>query len=817
MKMTLLALIGATLMSGTPLSSQAQYRQHYDLRTWQFSRDSTTWQTVTVPHDWAISGPFDKKWDMQRVAIVQNGEKEKTEKTGRSGALPWIGRGFYTTTVTLPALGERRAEICFDGAMAEPVVYVNGRRAGHWAYGYTPFRLDITPFLHEGENTVSVSLTNQEESSRWYPGAGLYRPVSIELLPATSLDPWGIALRTLRADSTQAQLAFDAQLQHFDGGEGYALEVAVLHPKGWTERAAHVAVDRDGRAQGLIMLPAPRLWSPETPHIYKVETRLYKDNRLVDRLTLKTGVRTVSVDSVHGFRLNGVTRKIHGVCLHHDLGPLGTAVNRAALARQVQQLKDMGADAIRTSHNLPSQMQMEVYDSLGMMVMAESFDMWRYPKVKNGYARFFDQWNERDVTNLVVANRNHPSVVMWSIGNEIPEQGGKEGLDLSTRLQDLCHRLDPTRPVTQGLDRVDAALKSGVAQKMDVPGFNYRVHKYVSGMKQLTQGFLLGSETASTVSSRGVYKFPVVFEAGKKYADGQCSGYDTEWCPWSNLPEEDFMMEDDKPYVIGQFVWTGYDYLGEPTPYDEYWPSRSSYFGIMDLAGLPKDRFYLYRSVWNRNDHTLHMLPHWTWPGREGKVTPVFVYTDYPEAELFVNGKSQGRVRKDPSIRVDDQHPATGAIAKERARRYRLMWDNVSYEPGELRVVAYDRDGHAAAEQTLRTAGRATAIKLSPDRTVLHADGSDLAFITVDLTDANGTPLPTATDLITVKVTGAGHFRAICNGDATSLESFVQPQMHLFSGKLVVVVQAGEQAGNINVEVNCPRLKLNRQLTLQTQ
>ena len=787
-------------------------RKVVDLRTWQFSRDSVHWQTVDVPHDWAIAGPFDKKWDLQNVAIVQNGEKEKSEKSGRSGALPWLGRGFYSTTLTVDKQPECRYLLEFDGAMSEPHVYVNGHLAGWWAYGYNAFRLDIGPLLHAGDNQLVVTLRNEEQSSVRYPGAGLYRPVRLVMVPPVYIDTWGTYCRTVSADSAQAMLTVDTQLRGYGGQDGLAVEVGILGRMGEVTRAEHVSVDSDGHARCNLLLKAPRLWSPEHPNLYTLVTTLYQYGKQIDRTMLRTGVRTISVDAEHGFRLNGVSRKFKGVCLHHDLGPLGVAVNKAALIRQVKMLKDMGADAIRTSHNMPSQMQMEVYDSLGMMVMAESFDMWKYPKCKNGYARFFDQWADSDITNLVLANRNHPSCVMWSIGNEIPEQGSANGPAIARHLQDICHRLDPSRPVTQGMDRADAALKTGFAQVMDVPGFNYRVHKYASSIGRLPQGFLLGSETASTVSSRGVYKFPVKFQVATDYPDGQCSGYDTEWCPWSNLPEEDFMAQEDRSYTIGQFVWTGYDYLGEPTPYDTYWPSRSSYFGIMDLAGLPKDRFYLYRSVWNKKSHTLHILPHWTWPGREGKVTPVFVYTDWPQAELFVNGKSQGRRSKALQTRDNTTTALSPAMAEGYARRYRLMWDSVRYEPGELRVVAYDLKGQPVGEQTVLTAGKPVGIKLECDRTGLTANGDDLAYITVSLVDSKGTELPVASDRIDVEVEGHGRLRALCNGDATSLESFVQPHMKLFSGKLVAVVQAGFEPGSITVRV----IDASRRLTAQT-
>lgn len=802
------------------LNANAQQRSTLDIRNWEFSHDSVEWKNVTIPHDWAISGPFDKKWDLQNVAIVQNGEKQKTEKSGRSGALPWIGQGFYRTTINLKQLPPH-AILVFDGAMAEPHVLVNGKYAGYWAYGYNSFRLDVTRLLRKGDNTIEVHLQNVEESSRWYPGAGLFRPVTLITTSKQNIDSWATYARTLSLSKREAQIEVSTKVVGIDNNanDKLAIEVAILNPKGYEEIAGHADVPANGVVTLPLTMKKPQAWSPENPFLYNLEVRLYKNNKVVDKTTQKFGVRTVSVSKENGFQLNGVTRKIKGVCLHHDLGPLGAAVNKAALIRQIKLMKDMGADAIRTSHNMPSQMQMDLCDSLGMMVMAESFDMWVYPKCKNGYARFFKEWGDKDMTNLVLAHRNHPSIVMWSIGNEIPEQGMKGGTEMAKHLQDICHQLDPSRPVTQGIDRPDNAIRTGFAQAMDVPGFNYRVHKYYKNIEQLPQGFLLGSETASTVSSRGVYKFPVVVQNKDKnpYPDGQCSSYDTEYCSWSNLPDDDWKMQDDYSWVIGEFVWTGYDYLGEPTPYDEYWPSRSSYFGICDLAGLPKDRYYMYRARWNEHQHTTHLLPHWNWQGREGQVTPVYCYTDGVEGELFVNGKSQGRVRKDPSSRLD---------------RYRLRWNDVKYEPGEIRVVTYNQYGDKVGEDVRRTAGEPTQIKLSvetPDHegiacmvegctdehnTVLKADGNDLAYITVSLLDKDGNECPLADDEMTFEVSGAGTFKAACNGDATSLEPFTQPQMKLFSGKLVVIVQSKAQKGNITLKVKDAKRGLEKELTL---
>ena len=816
----------ALAMAATAL---AQQRQELTLTDgWQFSKDKTEWTSVSVPHDWAISGPFDKKWDLQMVAIEQNGEKEATEKSGRSGALPWIGEGHYKRTILIPE-STKHAELLFDGAMAEPTVSINGQQAGYWAYGYNAFRVDITPYIKIGENLLEVDLKNVEESSRWYPGAGIYRPVTLILTGDDYIDPWKTFIRTREISTHQAKVDVTVGCgSPLDGWLGF--DVEIRDAKGRLVGHEHCSkLDNNGLAELCFSIDNPQLWSPETPYLYKATIRYMQNGKTLDEVTQKFGIRTVKVSREGGFQLNGVTRKIKGVCLHHDLGPLGAAINKAALIRQIKTMKEMGCDAIRTSHNMPSQMQMDICDSLGMMVMAESFDMWVYPKCKNGYARFFNDWAEKDLTNLIVSHRNHPSIIMWSIGNEIPEQGSREGLEISQRLQHLCHALDPTRPVTQGLDHAEASINSGVAPAMDVPGFNYRVHKYDNNIKGLPQGFLLGSETASTVSSRGVYKFPVEVTDNSQYAswaptydpnaikkaDGQCSSYDLEYCSWSNLPDDDWVWQDDKDWVIGEFVWTGYDYLGEPTPYDEYWPSRSSYFGICDLAGLPKDRYWLYRSRWNKDEHTIHLLPHWSWGAskkekgnRIGKVTPVYCYTDYPEGELFVNGKSQGRIKKDPAGRLD---------------RYRLRWNDVKYEPGELKVVVYDADGRKAGSRTIRTAGKPAALKLDTwtasqaSTTSLKADGSDLAFVTVSLTDADGTLIPQADDQLSFEVTGAGSFVAVCNGDATSLESFTQPTMKLFSGQLVVIVRGSSQPGTLTLKVSDAQRGLSQSVDIQVK
>lgn len=435
---------------------QAQSRKIINLPSWDFSRDGKVWSQVAVPHDWAIAGPFDKKWDLQMVAIEQNGEKEKSEKSGRSGALPWIGEGMYKMNLQLPK-GYKRAVLVFDGAMSQPVVSVNGKEAGRWAYGYNAFRIDITPYVQfDGKkNLVEVHLNNVEESSRWYPGGGLYRPVSVELYGNENFSTWDTFVRTLKANRQEAEVEINALLEGKIGKSGKTV-IALLDEKG-TKVAEQTILGAAPEIKTTLKVANPQLWSPESPYLYQVKLIRYEGKKVADVQTLKTGIRTISVSKNNGFQLNGITRKIKGVCLHHDLGPLGAAENKAALIRQIKMMKEMGCDAIRTAHNMPSTMQMEICDSLGMMVMAESFDMWIYPKCKNGYAKFFKEWSDKDITNLVKHHRNHPSIIMWSIGNEIPEQWSKEGMEIAKHLQDLCHQYDPSRPVTQGMDKAEAA------------------------------------------------------------------------------------------------------------------------------------------------------------------------------------------------------------------------------------------------------------------------------------------------------------------------------------------------------------------------
>lgn len=790
---------------------------------WRFTRSDhpsfkevscvdTDWQPVTVPHDWAIYGPFSAQNDKQEVAIAQDGQTEALEHAGRTGGLPFVGVGWYRTMFEVPEFTEgKRATILFDGAMSHARVYLNGQEVGYWPYGYNSFYFDITRYLHAGQpNTLAVRLENLPESSRWYPGAGLYRNVHLIVTEAAHIPVWGTYVTTPEVSREAAKVSFRTQVALPKGADKakYTLKTRLLNPNGQQliELSESLAGKADEVAQECTVRK-PTLWSPDLPALYKAESRLYEGDKLRDTYTTTFGIRSIEVIPDKGFFLNGERTVFKGVCNHHDLGPLGAAVNSAAIRHQISMLKDMGCNAIRTSHNMPAPELVQACDEMGIMLMAESFDEWNKPKCANGYNLLFDEWAERDLVNLVRHYRNNPSVVFWCIGNEVPNQSDKEGYLIAKRLQDICHREDPTRPVTQGMDNPDAVVANGFAAVMDVAGFNYRPHLYVRNYLVLPQKLILGSETASTVSSRGVYKFPVERKAMAVYDDHQSSGYDVEHCNWSNLPEDDFMQHEDLPYCIGEFVWTGFDYLGEPTPYYTNWPSHSSLFGIIDLASIPKDRYYLYRSHWNKEEKTLHILPHWTWPDRKGKVTPIFVYTSYPSAELFINGKSQGKRTKELGVTLEGSDSRAAQQSLERQKRYRLMWMDTKYEPGTVKVVAYDEQGNVAETKEIRTAGKPHHIELKADRTHLTADGKDLAYINVRIVDKNGNLCPDETREVRFRVTGAGSYRAAANGNPISLESFQLNKMKLFSGQLTAIVQTAEEAGAIIFEAQADGVK----------
>ena len=788
------------------LNLHAQRSEYLLEKGWKFTKGEVSnaempafndakWETVDIPHDWAIFGPFDKNNDLQNVAVTQNFETQASLKTGRTGGLPYVGIGWYRTT--FHSTPGKQTTLIFDGAMSEARVFVNGKEVCFWPCGYNSFYCDVTSLVNEDgkNNTLAVRLENRPQSSRWYPGAGLYRNVHVVTTEKIHVPVWGtqittpyvkdeyasVCLRTTILNAGKTELTVVTDIMDADGQvvSTKTNKGVINHGQPFTQN---------------FIVERPKLWSPETPVLYKAVSKIYSGDTLLDTYSTRFGIRTIEYIADKGFYLNGKRRKFQGVCNHHDLGPLGAAINVAALRHQLTLLKEMGCDAVRTSHNMPAPELVELCDEMGFMMMLEPFDEWDIAKCDNGYHRFFNEWAEKDMVNMLRQYRNNPCVVMWSIGNEVPTQWSPEGYKVAKFLQDICHREDPTRPVTCGMDQVKSVLANGFAAMLDIPGLNYRTHLYDEAYERLPQNIILGSETSSTVSSRGVYKFPVERKAGAMYDDHQSSSYDLEYCNWSNIPDIDFARAEDHEWTIGQFVWTGFDYLGEPSPYDtNAWPNHSSMFGIIDLASIPKDRYYLYRSVWNKEAETLHILPHWNWEGREGEKTPVFVYTNYPSAELFINGKSYGRQTKHKNGTVEN--------------RYRLMWHDAVYQPGEVRVVAYDEQGNPVAEKTVRTAGKPHHIELVTDRSSLQADGKDLAYVTLRIVDKDGNLCPNDGRLVSFKVKGAGKYRASANGDPTCLDLFHKPEMHAFGGMLTVIVQSGEKAGEIELQATAKGIK----------
>lgn len=808
---------------GIPITNFAQTKQTLQ-KNWKFTREDNSafsqsnfndvkWQNVTIPHDWAIYGPFDMENDIQRTAIKQDGQKDAIEHTGRTGGLPFVGVGWYRTTFDLPDFSnDKKVFIQFDGAMSNPEVFINGQKAGQWHNGYNTFFLDISNWVKNKNNSLAVRLDNLTQMSRWYPGAGLYRNVHIITKNKTHIPIWGVHITTPEIQSKFAKVDINTEFVS-ENIENIEVETEIFNPKG--EKVAQNKVKSsqytsNNTINQQIFIDFPQLWDIKQPNLYKAITKLYKNGKLEDQTETTFGIRSIEVKPNDGFYLNGKKIKLKGVCLHHDLGALGSAVNEAAIRRQILLMQDMGANAIRTSHNMPAPEYVKIADEMGMLLAVESFDEWAIPKVQNGYHLYFKDWVEKDLTNLVKHYRNNPSVIMWFIGNEVEEQSNIEGSRVARFLQDVIRKYDATRPISNGMDRPDDILKNNMAATMDLVGFNYRPFKYEEAYKKLPQQLLLGSETVSTISSRDVYKFPVERKAMAKYPDQQTSSYDVEHCSWSNLPEDNFIYDEELPYMIGEFIWTGIDYLGEPTPYYVEWPSHSSYFGAVDLATLPKDRFYLYRSHWNKSEETLHILPHWTWNGREGEVTPIFVYTNHPTAEVFINGKSQGKQTKNLSIPLRETENPESQKTFERQKRYRLMWLNTKYEPGSVKVVAYNDKGEAVAEKEIHTAGKPYQIKLTADRNYIKADGKDLAYITVEVVDKEGNVCPNVNDLVQFEVKGAGKFRASANGDATSLDLFHEPKMHLFNGKLMAIVQASEKTGEIIFKAKSQKIKGNQ-------
>lgn len=801
------------------------------------------WRQLDLPHDWGIEGPFD------------------INLPGSTGKLPWFGVGWYRKHFSLPASDAgKRISLEIDGAMSCPMVWCNGRFVGGWPYGYSSFSLDLTPFLKPGaENVLVVRLDNPNGSSRWYPGGGIYRNVWLTKTSLVHVAHWGttitapeiseskasvkVSTKVINKEKNPVTATLSTEVVPIDGSNRPAgTGITLPSVSGTIAPGGEVSLDQAGDVAN------PKLWDTNDPNRYAAVTTVSVDGKVVDRVETPFGIRSIKFTADNGFLLNGKRVQLQGVCNHHDLGALGAAFNERAAERQLEILKSMGVNAVRTSHNMPAPELLDLCDRMGILVMDESFDCWERHKTSNGYHQFWKDWHERDLRALIRRDRNHPSVIMWSLGNEIPEQGSAAAVPMVEELVRITHDEDLTRPATAG-GNIVGGWDPHFAGAYDILGLNYDLDGYGKIHTKNPEKPLFASETSSCISSRGEYIFqtpegmaafneglrkkqedryardvkhaqaagkptpvprpfkPIEFTPISKLTEGamenfQVSSYDLYTPGWAQPPDNVFAGLDKAPYMAGEFVWTGFDYLGEPTPFNSdltnllnfrndpakqaelekqlkelgkiKCPSRSSYFGIVDLCGFPKDRFYLYQSRWMPDHPMVHILPHWNWPDRAGKVTPVHVYTSGDEAELFLNGKSQGRKKKG-------------------SEEYRLRWDDVVYEPGELKAVSY-KNGKPWAEETVRTTGPAAKLTLEPDRSDIGNDGRDLSFVKLTVRDKDGLPVPRSSASVTFTISGSGEIVATDNGDATDLTTFSSATRKAYNGLALAIVKAKKGA-----------------------
>lgn len=754
--------------------------------------DDKEWRTLDLPHDWAIEGPFRQDLD------------------GYTGKLPWRGIGWYRKHFIV---SEKDKDKClyldFDGAMANAEVWLNGKKAGGWPYGYTSFRVNLTPFLQYGkDNVVAVRLNTEKWGSRWYPGAGIYRNVRLVKTHPLHVAHWGTFVSTPVVKQDKAQAKVEVKIENNSKVRVTARYHIDIYELDAEDKLGKKVASSETRSTDLLPLgqwtdsirmeiPSPKLWSIEHTHRYMARVNVYDGKKQTDVYDTPFGIRTIQFTHDNGFLLNGKRVQIKGTCNHHDLGALGAAMNKSALKRQLRILKSFGCNALRTSHNPPAPELLDLADKMGFLVMDETFDTWQHSKKENDYASLYKDWHEKDIEALVCRDRNHPSVILWSTGNEVAEQYYPQ-TGTARHLTQVVHRFDPTRPASFGASFPSRSAMNGTELQVDVHGMNYAAGVY--GGPDFYGDFLnkpghenisgYSSESASTLSSRGEY-FPRRFHV---------TSYDTKEPGWGGLPDWEFSALERYPGIAGEFVWTGFDYIGEPTPYNSDMSvllndaaalsaeelakkkeelermeknrptSRSSYFGIVDLAGFPKDRYYLYQSHWMPEKPMVHILPHWNFPDRVGKETPVYVYTSGDEAELFLNGKSLGKKKKEEY-------------------EYRLKWEDVVYEPGELKAVAY-KNGKLWAENQVHTTGEAVRLKLTPEKTTIKADGKDLLFIRVSFVDKEGREVPTAEHIITSSVEGKGKVVATDNGDPTCLVTFSDPTRPAFNGLYLAIIKA---------------------------
>lgn len=768
--------------------------------------DDTLWRDITLPHDWAIEGPFDSSYN------------------ARSGGLPFHGIGWYRKKFDMPnSVKGKHVTLHFDGAMNNAKVWLNGKLVGFRPYGYIGFSVDLSPHLnYGGSNVVAVQLAPEDFSSRWYPGAGIYRNTWLEINNEVHVPKWGTFITTPNITENEASVRVLTEIKNIaNNDKDVSLQTIIYDPNNKevanTNSIVQTKQNTTVEAVQTLSVETPMLWDLDKPNLYTAMTSIKFGDRVLDTYKTTFGIRTIAYGADFGFKLNDKKTRFKGVCLHHDLGPLGTAVNKRATERQLEIMQEMGVNAIRTSHNPPSPEQVQLCDQMGLMIQVEAFDVWQMAKVENDYSKHFDKWHEQDLRDMIRSFRNSPSVVMWSIGNEIMEQAHKtKGREIAHKLADICRDEDSSRPVTAGFNYYPAPINNGLAEALDLVGWNYKPRKYEEVVQKYPDWVFYGSETASTVSSRGTYHLPI--EKYEKHESLEITSYDFIGPPWAYPPDIEFEALEKTPNNLGEFIWTGFDYLGEPTPYggkdnstngywNGDWPARSSYFGAVDLCGLPKDRFYLYQSQWTTAP-MVHVLPHWNWKGRENEIIPVVSYTNAEEVELFVNGKSFGKKRKG----MDKAPVPINFIDWEGGRYkgtfmspYRLMWE-VPYQPGAIEVVAYT-NGERVAKKRINTAGEPAKIELIPDRVALQADGQDISFITVRITDKDGNLCPNADNLVKFSVSDLGTIAAVGNGDPATMAAFQSNRRKAFNGLCMLMVKTTKKSGLITVQATSDSLQ----------
>ena len=748
-----------------------------------FDFDDSGWRELNVPHDWAIEGPFTK------------------EVSFEGGYLPYPGVGWYRKAFTIPS-DAQCVRIEFEGVMRGAKVCLNGKYIGSWPYGYSSFSFDLTEHVRRGEkNVLAVRVENEDESSRWYPGSGIYRNVWLTLSNPVHVEQWGTYVTADRISDKSAFVNIRTQIQNqSQGGRDVVLETIIYDAKGKKVAAgtARHRVDKKASKEFEQELKVfnPVRWDINNPYLYKAVSNVKVAGEIVDRYETKFGIRTIRFDADEGFFLNERNVKIKGVNLHHGLGPFGVAFSRRAAGRQLEIMKEMGCNAIRTAHNPPAPEQLELCDEMGLLVMDETFDEWKKPKVENAYHKLFDEWAQKDTRALLKRDRNHPSIFLWSIGNEIRELGTGQGKKNTKMFAEICREMDPTRPVISGI-HLTIKLDKELADSFGVLGLNYWQDRYENIHEEFGNKPLLSTESSAVVSTRGEYHFPVKrVPGGYRDKSLQISSYDIANCGFGDLPDVEFKLQEEYRWLMGEFVWSGFDYHGEPDPYEDMWPAHSSYFGIVDMCGFKKDRFYLYQSQWT-DEPMIHLLPHWNWNGREGEVTPVYCYTNCSWVQLFVNGKSLGKKEK-------------------KAGQYRLKWNDVVYQPGSIKVVGYDDKGKVLCEKEIRTAGKPYKIELAADREMITADGEDVSFVTVRIVDEEGRLCPEADNLVHFKIEGNGDVACVGNGNPISHESYQAKQRKAFHGLCLAVVRSTKQGGDIRLTAKSKGL-VSEQIILQTK